>query len=420
MFSDYTSPFSQKRDCVYYVPWLSLISFLLVLAGTITWGVGTSAAMKNMNLMVDALRINFELQLNTAQVVAVLIIAGCCVLAAGMLAMSSGRSCTEYAVDKRGAPTRGSRFWLGFSAVVTVLWWMVLVLLMFVFFVCILWYSLQQLEHLQDLHIITRVNKPWFGLMFVVTSVLDVIVETADDFVSWGIEYHNVTKAILEAQLGPLPDYIDTNTCPPNCLDLDIAAYFIGREACICGAGVMASAYAYAVKASSATVAVAARRERALLLRVQRALAASGGGFTGAAGVLSSDAPQQPVAAPAGGPGIELTAATYGVQPKYGEGIYADVDKVPLLKNPQQAYPQPYQEQFQQPYQRPQEQYQYQDRPAVVVVQQSDVPADSQGRQPGQVVEPSRAELAWVGTDYFLMELAVLKGAREGPEASGN
>ncbi|GIL77608.1 hypothetical protein Vretimale_6807 [Volvox reticuliferus] len=397
MFSDYSSLLSQKRRCAYYVPWISLISLLIVLAGTIVWGVGTSNALERTNLMLENLEVDWYAEIGTAQTVASVAIAGCCVLAGGMLAMSTGRSCTEYAVDQKGAPTRGSRYWLVASAVATLVWWLLLVFLMFAFFVCVV----------------------WMGVTFAVTGLLYVAFETADDFVQWGIHYQNVTTQILEAQLGPLPDDIDSTSCPSNCLNLVIAEYITGNMVCICSSERLRIAYFHAVDALDATVAVVvgcflvwvgasfilmnatadfaqSRRERALLLRVQRTLAAGGGAAGGdafvgdfAAKTMSSSMAriipeqqlqqqQQQSVEMAAGAGIGLASNAYGMQPPYGADGYTDVDNVPLLKEasrqqsyqerqvyqPQQEYQQPYQNAYAQAYGYLQQQPQ---QPTVVV-----------------------------------------------------
>ncbi|GLC38304.1 hypothetical protein PLESTB_001750400 [Pleodorina starrii] len=374
MYPSPPSVLSQQRRKVYYVPWLSLLSFIVVVAGTITWGVGTSGAIKNVNRMLDALRIDMDAQLSFAQEVAVLVIGGCCVLASGMLFMSCGRSCTEYAVDRRGAPTRGSPCWLGANAFVTTVWWLILVLLMFVFYSCCL----------------------ALGSMFVVTQGMKVATRSADKFINMGIKYQNVTRQILEDQLGPKPAGAANTTCPSTCLDVDLLEYFLERTVCICGADALKSASGYAKGAQDGTVAMVvgsflvwvgasfllmnatadfaqARRERALLLRLQRGAGAGGDGGGGGAGAANLESPtdqppqqqqQQGAAAPER-TGIELAVAaveTYGMQQPYGGGAYADVDKVPLLKDPQPApYREPYMQQQQQ--QQPYAQHQYPQQP---------------------------------------------------------
>ncbi|GLI62958.1 hypothetical protein VaNZ11_005814 [Volvox africanus] len=362
MSSEYSSLLSQNRRCAYYVPWISLISLTIVLAGTITWGVGTSNALKNTNLALEHMKVDWNAKIGTAQMLSSLAIAGCCVLAGGMLAMSCGRSCTEYAVDQKGTPTRGSRYWLTASAVATLLWWLLLVSLMFAFFVCVV----------------------WLGVTFIATSLMGIAVATADSFVQRGIQYQNVTTQILEAQLGPLPDYDDGSDCLSKCFNIT------GNMVCICSSDSLRIAFGYAQKAYNATIAVVvgcfivwvgasfllmnatadfaqARRERALLLRVQRTLAA-GVSLAGSAAVFggfgaktvssSSDLPeqqlqqQQPVDREQGA-GIELASAAYGIQSPYSAAGFADVDNVPLLKDAgqqRQVYPQPYQSAYAEPY----------------------------------------------------------------------
>ncbi|GIL49793.1 hypothetical protein Vafri_6025 [Volvox africanus] len=355
---------------------------IIVLTGTILWGVGTSNALKKTSLALEYMKVDWRAQLSTAQLVSSFAIASCCVLAGGMLAMSCGRSCTEYAVDQKGEPTRGSRYWLAASAFATLLWWLLLVFLMFAFFVCVV----------------------WLGMTYVATFLMEVAVETADDFVQWGIHYQNVTTQILEAQLGPLPDYVDNDSCPSNCFNLVITQYITGDLVCICSSESLRIAFVYAQEALDATVILVvgcflvwvgasfllmnatadfaqARRERALLLRVQRTLAAGGGlagsdavvgGFGAKAAPSSSDVPAQQLQQQQSvdrehGAGIELAAAAYGIQSSYSAVGFIDVDNVPLLKDAnqqQQVYQQPYQNAYAHPYDSLQQQPQ---QPTVVV-----------------------------------------------------
>ncbi|KAG2484798.1 hypothetical protein HYH03_016451 [Edaphochlamys debaryana] len=164
-----------ERKCVSYVPWATLFSFLLVLIGTICWGVGASNALDASRRAMDSLYIDLGLYIRTVKSACVASVVCCGALALTMAVMGCVRARTRRRVDRKGRPYKGQLFWYTASAALTALWWLVLFTLMFV----------------------VLGSAVWYGMTAAGAGVLKLSVRTVDKAIAGASKYRNTTNDLV-------------------------------------------------------------------------------------------------------------------------------------------------------------------------------------------------------------------------------
>ncbi|KAG2438457.1 hypothetical protein HYH02_010911 [Chlamydomonas schloesseri] len=266
------------------------------------WGAGASAALTATSNAAFALKINIKPFMSNIRSWSISAVVSCVLLALVMLVMSAVRARLRLTVDRRGTPIRWQSIWFVASATLTLLWWLLLFILLFVFLGSSVWlgatYGASGVIKLTTKVADATTSAAIRALNTTLQARSVAANASAQGTVATPLQPSNSTAAALAAPFPPpapppQPDSDNATSCPATCLDLKLLQYWLERRICICSNKNLRDALAYSQDATSALSVVMggffllwagastllmvasadyaqARRERALLLLLQQ------------------------------------------------------------------------------------------------------------------------------------------------------